>query len=399
MSILPVKNILRRKGQSTMTALITAISIFTFVVILGVFETFQQGLALTDARLGADVMVLPNDGGAPIAYHTIFTGEPQNVYMEERVMESLAQIDGIAAMTPQFFTQTLDQSCCSVGAELRLVGYDSKTDFILAPWFEEQNLQGLTESQLIAGSGAPSFLGGTIMILGHPFQVAGTLYETGSGMDQTLFADIDLARQLAAQSEQLEQYWQGRDPSTLISSVMIKAEEGVSPEDLVQAIRDSGLDVTATATDTVIQSTRTQVFSIGKIVWLLWGVILLLSVLALWGRFYALARDRRREIGLLRALGCTPGRVFSLILSEALLLAAIGGVIGSLAGAFAAAPILSALQELLSLTSGAWSLGRAMLWAGLGVLLSLVLGAGAAFFPCRSNAALEPIAAIHRGGL
>ena len=143
-----------------MTALITAISIFTFVVILGVFETFQQGLALTDARLGADVMVLPNDGGAPIAYHTIFTGEPQNVYMEERVMESLAQIDGIAAMTPQFFTQTLDQSCCSVGAELRLVGYDSKTDFILAPWFEEQNLQGLTESQLIAGSGAPSFLGG-----------------------------------------------------------------------------------------------------------------------------------------------------------------------------------------------------------------------------------------------
>lgn len=390
---------LRRKGQSTMTALITAISIFTFVVILGVFETFQQGLALTDARLGADVMVLPNNGGAPIAYHTIFTGEPQNVYMDESIMQDLAKIDGIAAMTPQFFTQTLDESCCSVGAELRLVGYDSQTDFILAPWFEEQHQQALSESQIIAGSSAPSFLGGTVILLGHPFQIAGTLYETGSGMDQTLFVDIDLARQLAAQRPQLQEYWQGRDPATLISSVMIKAEDGVSPTELAQAIQDSGLDVTATATDTVIQSTRTQVSSIGKIVWLLWGVILLLSVLALWGRFYALARDRRREIGLLRALGSTPGRVFSLILSEALLLAAIGGVIGSLAGAFAAAPIISVLQDLLSLTSGAWSLGRALIWAGMGVLLSLILGALAAFFPCRSNAALEPIAAINRGGL
>lgn len=398
LSILPVKNILRRKGQSGMTAFIAAVSVFTFVVILGVLQTFQQGMQLTAARLGADIIVLPGRGNQS-AYHTILTGEPQNTYMDEAVMDTLTSVDGIAQMTAQFFTQSLEESCCSLGAELRVVGYDRESDFILAPWFETQDMSLPPSNQMICGSQVPSFLGDATILLGQRFTVAGRLYETGSGMDQTMFIDMDTARNLATQNLYLKEYWQGRDVNTLISSVLIKAKPGRDLSELVDQINRLGLEVTATATDTVISATRAQILTIRNLVWMLWFVILLLSVLALWARFHALVRSRRREIGLLRAMGHTSREVFFMILGETWLLAAGGGTLGSVLGAFAAKPAISYVQRMMHLSVGAWSLSGAARWAMGGVLLSMLLGLVGAYFPCRKSAALEPIDAINRGGL
>jgi len=399
--MIPIKNILRRKGQSFMTMLITAICAFSFVMVLGVFGTFQQGMELTADRLGADIIVLPGRTSQN-AQQAIFTGEPQNVYMNESVMDELASIEGIAQMSPQFFTQTLDADCCSVGEELRLVGYDQQSDFILKPWMMQEEMDVLAPDELICGGTVPSLIaetGQNIIILGELFHVTGRLYETGSGMDRTLFVDIDTARDLASRSDVLKEYFEGKDTSHLISSVMVKAVEGYDLEAIVTAINKSDLDVKASATDALIRSTRSQVLSTSQIVWVMWFVILILSMLALWGRFHALVRDRRREIGLLRAMGTTSGKVFLLTLAETWLLAAAGGVTGSLLAVFLTKPAISAVQEMLNLSSGAWSFGSALVWGLCGIGLSLVLGLVSAFFPCRKSASLEPMTAINRGGV
>ena len=54
-------NIVRRKNQSILTVMITLMTVFIFVLVLGVFVTMKQGLDLSRERLGADVVILPEE--------------------------------------------------------------------------------------------------------------------------------------------------------------------------------------------------------------------------------------------------------------------------------------------------------------------------------------------------
>lgn len=398
MYILPLKNISRRKSQAAATILITALTTFVFVVIFHSFVSIRAGLDLTTSRLGADVVVLPDKANASV-YDTIFTAEPQNIYMEEQIIKQLASFDGIDKITKQFFTQTLDESCCSIGKEMRLVGYDKKTDFILSPWLKEHDLEYPDDSQIIAGNAVPAFLGNRTIILGKLFTVAGTLYPTGTGMDNTLFIDMDVARNIAENSPLLDEYWQGRNVRELISSVMINTVAGYDPQLLADAINDASLNVTATATSNVISTTRNQILVLGKIIWVLWGVIFFISALALWGRFNSLTRERRAEIGLLRAMGVHKNQVFLLILTETWLLAAMGGIIGSFFGTFAAKPIVSELQTQLSLAVSQWSVSGSIISVLAGIVVAMLLGFIASIYPCYKGSMMEPIKAFDGGML
>ena len=128
-------NISRRRSQSVLTIAITMLTITVFVVVLGIFQVVTQGLALSRERLGADAILVPKYASAT-GSDLLFTALPENIYMDVEVLEQAQALDGIAAMTPQFYNQTLDQSCCDAGEEKRIVGYDPETDFILTPYLE-----------------------------------------------------------------------------------------------------------------------------------------------------------------------------------------------------------------------------------------------------------------------
>ena len=57
-------NVTRRKSQSLLTGIITAVTILMFVLVFSIFSVVQDGLALTNERLGADIIVLPNSADA-----------------------------------------------------------------------------------------------------------------------------------------------------------------------------------------------------------------------------------------------------------------------------------------------------------------------------------------------
>ena len=50
-------NIARRRTQSVLTVTITMLTVFVFVMVLGVFQTVNQGLALSEEHLGADAVL------------------------------------------------------------------------------------------------------------------------------------------------------------------------------------------------------------------------------------------------------------------------------------------------------------------------------------------------------
>jgi len=368
------------------------------VISFSLFLIMQDGLSLSQERLGADVIILPDKAKAD-AYQTLFTGNPANVYIPKNITEKVSEIEGVEQASPQFFTQTLTGGCCSYGEEIRLVGYDEKTDFILKPYFNEQNFDRLEDNQVVLGGKVEAALGNIVALLGKPFTVVGTLYPTGSGMDGTIYLNIDTARKLAKEAPELQYLWAEAQPEDLVSSVLIKTKNGVSPGEAADKISRSGLGVHAAATGETINNVKTQMETIGKVIFALWLSTLVVAALALIGRFNSLAKERKKEIGLLRAIGVQKNQVFQLVLNEAWIMALAGGVAGGILGCICVTPILGVLEDAFALPSGIWTASTALKSGGFGILVALLLGSAASIYPAWKSAGLDPQEAITQGAL
>jgi putative ABC transport system permease protein len=97
--------------------------------------------------------------------------------------------------------------------------------------------------------------------------------------------------------------------------------------------------------------------------------------------------ERRSEIGLRRALGATRGHIRVQFLTEAVLLAFIGGAVGVGAGALATAIYASTKHELVVIP--------ALAWAG-GIGAAVVIGAVAGLWPALRAARMSPTQALWR---
>jgi putative ABC transport system permease protein len=115
------------------------------------------------------------------------------------------------------------------------------------------------------------------------------------------------------------------------------------------------------------------------------GVSLLVGGIGIMNIMLANVLERRREIGLLRAVGARRNDIIVRFLREAIVICSAGAIIGLLFGAL--------LAYLIALFAG-WQVA----WAPLPVLVSAMLcaaiGLGFSIYPARQAAALNPIDAI-----
>jgi putative ABC transport system permease protein len=95
--------------------------------------------------------------------------------------------------------------------------------------------------------------------------------------------------------------------------------------------------------------------------------------------------ERRSEIGLRRSLGATRGHIRVQFLSEAVLLALIGGAVGVGAGALATTIYASTKHELVVIPT--------LAWAG-GIVAAILIGAVAGLWPALRAARLSPTQAL-----
>ena len=389
-------NIARRKNQSILTIAITALTVFTFVLIFGVFVTTRQGLNKSSERLGADAIIVPT--GADIdGYSLLFTSNPESVYMDIGIMDEVKKLDGVAEVSPQFFSQTVDGGCCDFGTSMRLVGFDPESDFILKALMNKREYDKLGENDIVLGGNFTDYVGKESRVLNKLFHVAGELYPTGTGMDDTVFMRIDRARTITEESENLDVIPKGSDSSRLISAIMVKLDEGVEPAVFANDFLFTDIDAECIATSDTVASLQKQLSNTSAVMFAIWIALLAVAVLSLVGRFSALAKDRKKETGLMRAIGVQKKTVFGLILGEACTMALIGGAIGSIAACLVLNPVMSHIQETFKLPPSVWSPEMTVLAGVLGVVLAVVICFVAALRPAAESASLEPQAAITQG--
>jgi len=391
-------NIARRRTQSTLTVTITALTVLVFVMVMGIFQTVNQGLALSRERLGADAILMPKYSNAK-GDDLLFTAIPENIYMPIETVEQAKQLKDVAAMSPQFYCQTLALGCCDPGEEARIIGYEPESDFILKPYLDEAHQNGISAGELIVGHNYEDddLVGYNYMILGKTFKVVSMLEPTGTGMDSTFFMDWHTAQDMCLESEVLRENWTKKDPHDYISVIMIKFEEGVDPDAFVRQVEESGMEAKCLLTGETISSLQSQLEVTMQVMFALWAASLLIAVLSLVGRFNALAKERKKEIGLLRAIGLKKGQVFRLIIGETCTMALMGGVLGSGLALICMDPVIEALKNAFKLSPSVWTTALALLCGGAGVALALVLGFASAVTPAWKSASMDPQAAITQG--
>lgn len=391
--LLAIRNVSRNSFRSGVilasSALMAGFLIATNLIIGGA----QRSLQLALDRLGADIVVAPRESTTAME-NAYLMGQPASMWMSRSVLSKISAIEGVSAVSPQLFLSTLRGASCCSAPEMFLVAYDPETDFTLRPWLEENLGEELEVGQAIGGYYV--FLPADqdrILVYGYPVELLGNLDGTGTGLDKSMFFTFETAYEIA----RLSPFQAVEDmviPDDSVSAVMIKLESGSNPLAIATKIEAQIPEASAVISSNLFQSQREDIQGMLRTISLLLGIAWLLSI-ALIGLVFSMAiNDRRREIGVLRALGSTRGNMLASLLAEGLMLALAGGILGA---------VLSALSVYLFRNMIISSLGLPFLFPpllslvgmsllGLGLALaSVVVGA---LFPALRISLMDPAAAM-----
>ncbi len=398
MFMLAWKNISRRRMQSVLTVVITLITVMVFVMVMGVLQVMQQGLELSRQRLGADAVLIPKYAPTQ-SNELLFTANPENIYMPESVLEDAKQLPGIEKMSPQFYAQSLELGCCEPGEVARIIGFDPETDFIISAYLDDSNTAPLADNEMIEGANFADEgdVGNNVLLLGRKFYVPATLYPTGTGMDSTFFLKMDVCRELCLENEVLSADWQNKNPFDYISVIMVKLQPDMDPEQFSKIVEQSGIEAKCVLTGGTIAALQSQLEVTMEVLFVLWLASMAIAALSLFGRFNALAKERKKEIGLLRAMGVGRLQVFGLVIGECGLMALMGGIIGSVAALLCMEYAIEYLKDAFMLSPSVWNLKLAVSCGLSGIAMAALLGFVSALEPAVKSAVLDPQTAITQG--
>lgn len=396
---LAYRNVIRRLGQSLITAII-----ITLVTLLGtssliVAASLAQGIALSQNRLGADIMVLPA-GASARASEVLFSAQPVNVYLSVSLYEDIASTTGVEMATPQFFTQTVDESCCSVVGISRIVGIDLQSDFVISPWITGPSVNQLGPDEILVGSAAPEIEGNQASILGKTFRVVGVLEETGTSVDETIFMDIASAQSIAANSPYLTGIWgDENDTSNLVSCIMIRMTPEAIAEDVISDIVNSNSGVIAVTSSELILGISSTLSAVGLAYICVFAILIVIAALALAGRYSALAMSRIKELGLMRTMGVGKVGIFGSLLLETGLITLASALVGALIACGVSSLVLDFLYAHFSIPGISPAVGMYIAALVLGVGFSLILNIITVLLVSLKVLHVDPQISLARGDL
>ena len=183
-----VQNLSRRSGR---TAALLIIAIIFGAAVFGgtvLTDSVQRGLLTLEARLGADIVVVPDKAKTKFNVNDVLLqGTPGYFYTDKKVMEKIAQIEGVEKISPQVFLASIKADCCS--SKLQIVGFDPETDFAIQPWIQETYTQELGNGDVVVGCNVVLPEDRMLKFYDVPCRIVAQLAKTGSNLDNSVYAE------------------------------------------------------------------------------------------------------------------------------------------------------------------------------------------------------------------
>ncbi len=379
-----------RSGVVALCAMLVAVfALFTTLLMRGA----ENSLRLAISRLGADIVVVPEGAEAKVE-SALLMGVPAKIWMPQDNLAKIAAVPGVQVASPQLYLATLTgASCCSV-SDMFMIAYDPKTDFTIQPWLNQKLGGGLRLGEVVGGDYIFATDGlQNLKVYGYLVTLKANLEPTGTGLDQSLFMTFDTARDIASKSvNQADQPLE--IPPGSISAALVKAQPGSDLHQVAASILQQVPGVTPIESANMFQSYRKQMTGLLQTILVIMGITWVLSVLLIGLVFSMAANERRKELGVLRALGATRWNIFQSLLAESSLLALIGGASGIALAALGIYLFRKLIMVSLNIPFLLPSAGSLLLQIGAGLLLALITVNLAALLPAYKVSRQDPAIAM-----
>jgi len=386
---LALKNAGRRKIRTLVTTLGVAIAVAALFSLVSFQRGYQNGMQGELERLGAHILVVPKGcpyDAASIALH----GASWPCYLKEDYLKQVQSSAGVQTAAPILMNAVIDST---TGVQSVYLGAQPDLLALKRAWHitgdyprhADDCLVGATTAQNLHLQIGKQF---TLPGLNGPTgRVCGLLAPTQGADDTFIYMPLATAQQLFKRPHQL-------------THILVRLTD---PDTLDQVVSDlqgcgAGMDMNVVplahlfhTIQGLVNSTRTLLGCVALIALLVAGAGVSNAILMA-------VTERTREIGVMRAVGASPGDIFRLIWMETVQVCLCGGLLGILIAALGARSVESWLREQLP-----FSPTGALVRPELGVMLAcliaaLLLGSLAGLLPAWRAARLSPVEAIRAGG-
>ncbi len=391
---LGIKNLRRKPLRTGILVFSIGVLVATLVFALSFSRRVDSGIKLMSDRLGADLLIVPT-GSRGAAEDVLLENKVKSFYMDKSIVDRVMQINGIDRdnVTHHTYITTLWGVCCDV-PEAMIIAFNQDTDFVINPWLREKLGRKLKKGEAIVGSESALNISFGLMevdsvLFGNVFKMVGVLDKTGTGFDNAIFIDennIDDILKKGKSDIKPDQ----------ISVILAKVKKGQDPYKVARDIEDNIIETDTMARKDIGKSLISTLRDINAIFLITIILASVLSIFLTWSVFSAVANERAREIGIMRAIGAKESHVATLFFLEIILISCIGCVLGIIGGttlSFMLAKSFTIMKDI----STDLSIFERLLIALTGLLIGVGVCIFGAFFPMNRLKKTEPLIVIKEG--
>ncbi len=395
-SHLPIKNLLRRPGRTAALILLTALlaaSVFGGSVVLG---SLRSGLNSLEARLGADIIVMPSSAESKVSFkNMLLQGTTGAFYMDASVLDEVREAQGVEIAAPQTFLASLKADCCAI--KVQIIGIDPDVDFTVKPWIDECYSRGLGDMEVAVGCKVTAGVGETLKIYEQYTHVVGKLAETGTGLDTAVYCNMETMKKLLAAAEAKGVSHKINSDSDVISAVYVKVKDGYDVGQVNNWLNGHTRKVTAVRARSMFTDLSDSLSGIARAARALIGAVWALALVILLVAFAMMIHERRREFAVLRLLGVSRRGLRGEILAETALCSLAGALDGVGIAALGVFPFTTLIETRLGLPYLTPAVGTLLKLAGGTILATLLVGVLAGTWAATRLSRIDPGTTLREG--
>ncbi|MBM4288360.1 MAG: ABC transporter permease [Deltaproteobacteria bacterium] len=377
---LVLKNLTRKKTRFLFTVLGISVGIASLVTLLSLGTGLEAEVRKQSQELGAELVVTPK-GWCAYEQISVLTGETLPEAIPNADVEKVASIKGITAI-PYLVQRTAIKN-----QPVTVVGILPEPMKQFKNWQVEKGEYRLDRESLVVGfSIAKQFelkTGDKLTIRGTEFLLSGILKEMGNRDDLVIYLDLTTAQKLYGVGDK-------------VSFIAVKVDDITRIEQYSQEIQERA-NVAVVSDKQLIKSVMAIVGTVRNTLQMIAAVAVLAAAFGIINTMLTAIHERKREIGILQALGGKRRTIFFLFLYESALYGIVGGVVGLIAGfafSFFAAPYIQQSEFTAFLGSAQTVEIFNLAVIGQAMLFSVLVACLAGIYPAWQASRLSPVEAI-----
>jgi putative ABC transport system permease protein len=367
------RSITRRKFRSALTTLGVVIGISTIVSLMTVAYGMRTQVKNTlNEMLGAGIIISSRTGGVDIP---------------EYVKDIILNVSGVKDAVPVVTTMINvgDRPVLTIGINpedaTRLYRVSLEEGRLLRQGEKDSVIFGATTAATLGiGVNDTVTLSAQQGVVGKKFRVVGLLRAIGTGeLNIGCFLTLDVAQELV-------------NKKGYVSNILVVLEDPNLGESLEETFREMFEDANIVRQEEIMRQIDRVMSVINGVLLALGSVSLAVGALGILNTVMMSVHERRREIGMLKAVGAERWHVLFLFLSEALIISIIGGIIGcglGLAGVYLIQWLVSIMG--LNLTVPLLVAPEVLIGA---FLMAVTIGLFAGLYPSWKAANVPPVEAL-----